>query len=65
MKLEEAFEKYDDSIRMKRPSSFSAYDIKWLKGLHAWGNQESRDMGFWIPQFMIDDANAEDWKIVE
>ncbi len=39
--------------------------VEWLKGLKAWGNQESIDMGFIIPSFMIEDANANDWKLYE
>lgn len=42
-----------------------AYPIYWLKQLIGWGNEESRKMGFIIPQSMIDDANANDWEIIE
>lgn len=63
MTLDEAFEKYDDTVKMTRPGLNMDYDIAWLKGLKAWGNQESRELGFIIPQFMIDDAQADDWEI--
>lgn len=65
MKLDEAFEKYDDTTKLKRHGYNMAYDIAWLKGLKAWGNEESRKLGFIIPQFMIDDANADDWEIAQ
>lgn len=65
MTLEEAFKKYSNEINLKRPSHLFYYDILWLKQLKAWGNEESRDMGYIIPQHMIDDANADDWEIVE
>jgi len=65
MKLEEAFEKYDDKVKLKRPNYNLSFTIRWLKQLKAWGNQESRDMGFLIPQPMIDDANADDWEVIE
>jgi hypothetical protein len=66
MKLEEAFEKYPNTTKLRRKSkpSFSA-DIKWLKGLKAWGNEDARKLGFIIPKFMIEDANADDWEIME
>lgn len=87
MTLDEAFSKYDDSIKLRRTSLVNLYknspdidldklekylkegglahDIEWLKGLKVWGNEESRKMGFLIPQHMIEDANADDWEIVE
>lgn len=34
---------------------------EWLKGLHAWGNNESRGMGFVILDLMLNDAEANDW----
>lgn len=43
----------------------SKYPVVWLKGLKGWGNQESRNMGYGIPQFMIDDANADDWELYQ
>ena len=42
-----------------------AHTIEWLKGMHAWGNKECRKMGFWIPDFMIADANTDDWEVFE
>ena len=84
MTLDEAFEKYDDSVKIRRHSckdrfkdcdparieealkdGAGAHDIKWLKGLKSWGNEEFRKLGFFIPQFMIDDAEADDWEIYE
>lgn len=37
--------------------------VGYLKGLKGWANQESRDMGYIIPQFMIDNAIADDWVV--
>lgn len=66
MTLDEAFKLYDDSVKLKRKvKNRDGCTIKFLKGLKAWGNQESRDLGFIIPQFMIDDANANDWDVYE
>lgn len=67
MKLEEAFKKYGDEIKMKRTSSRfdCGFSIEFLKMHHAWGNQESRDLGFWISNAMIEDASADDWEIYE
>lgn len=45
--------------------SLPKHSVEWLKGLKAWGNQESRNMGFIIPDFMIEDANATDWELYE
>lgn len=41
-----------------------SHSIEWLKMIHAIGNEESRKLGFLIPQFMIDDAQADDWEEV-
>jgi hypothetical protein len=66
MKLEEAFAKYSDETRLRKKSQpcFDA-KIQWWKMHKQWANQESRDMGFIIPQHMIDDANADDFEVVE
>ncbi len=66
MTLDEAFEKYPDDKKMARKSkpNFTAH-IEWLKGLKAWGNKESRELGYAIPQFMIEDSNADDWELVK
>lgn len=70
MTLEEAFEKYSDETILKRKDALEilAADIKWLKGLKAWGkvwgNEESRKLGVIVPQLMIDDANANDWEVI-
>jgi hypothetical protein len=65
MTLDEAFKKYDNDIKMKRNGDISAYSISWLKSLKVWGNNESRELGFKIPQFMIEDAKADDWEKIE
>lgn len=87
MTLPEAFEKYDDTVKLRRKSFYQNFvksgrltqeqldeflsngvgsnDIEWLKGMYAWGNEESREMGFIIPQFMIDNAQADDWEVYE
>jgi hypothetical protein len=41
------------------------HDVKWLKGLKAWGNEQSKELGFIIPVSMIEDANADDWELSE
>jgi hypothetical protein len=66
MKLKDAFEQYDDSVRMKRKSAVMNfdYDIGWLKQMAAWGNQELDNMGFMIPRAMIEDAQADDWEVI-
>lgn len=63
MTLDEAFEKYSDEIILKRPTRCLPHDIKWLKQMKIWGNEESRKLGFFIPESMIEDANADDWEI--
>lgn len=63
MTLDEAFKKYDDEVELKRPNRMP-HNVAWLKQLKAWGNEESRKMGFGIPQCMIDDAIADDWETV-
>ena len=40
MTLDEAFEKYTDDIRLKRPNQIFNFPIKRLKGLKSWGNEE-------------------------
>ena len=75
MKLTEAFKKYADDVKLVRNKKQynilgeevprMAADIKFLKGLHAWGNEDSRKLGFIIPDFMIDDAQADDWEVLE
>lgn len=42
-----------------------AHSVEFLKGMKSWGNQESRRLGFLIPDFMIEDANADDWEVVK
>lgn len=64
MNLKEAFDKYDDSVKMKRPHHYNNYPISWLKGLYAWSNPALRKNGFIILDSMIENANADDWKIV-
>lgn len=64
MTLDEAFKKYSDDIKLNRPG-YMSHDIAWLKQLKAWGNNESRTLGYIIPQFMIDDANATDWEVTK
>lgn len=67
MKLEELFKKYPDDRKAYRKSRkhMTPVTVEWLTGLHAWGNEESRQMGFLLPQFMITDAIADDWEIVD
>lgn len=85
MTLDEAFEKYPDTARLRRLSHVNkfpkdcdkelladylksgggSYDIEWLKGFKSWGTEEARKLGFFIPHSMIDDANADDWGLVE
>jgi len=64
---------YVDRLKKHRPDLTEEYIIEkspkypvdWLKGLKAWGNQESRDLGFFISKGMIEDANADDWELYE
>lgn len=66
MTLDEIFEKYTDEqyiLRSSKPAYMSPVTVGWAKGLKAWGNEESRKIGFWIPQFMIEDAQANDWEL--
>ena len=60
MTLDEIFSKFSDETKIKRKNQILITDVKWAKGLKAWGNEESRELGFIIPQFMIDDAMADD-----
>lgn len=64
MYLSEIFNKYphDSAMEFRRKGRIFSANIKWLKQMKAWGNEESRKMGFIIPQFMIDDAEADDWE---
>lgn len=68
MNLDEAFLLHDDLAKLKRQSwetHRGGYTVEWLKGLKAWGTAGNRKMGFIIPQFMIDDAQADDWEVIE
>ncbi len=66
MKLDDALEKYPDEVMMRRKDKPNfEVTISWLRQLKAWGNTESRELGFLIPQFMIDDAEASDWELCE
>jgi len=69
MKLEEAFKKYSDETKMKRPDSPVICDIKFLKMACSWHNPKDvdklRKFGFWIPQIMVDHYNADDWEVVQ
>lgn len=42
-----------------------ACDLETLKGIKAFGNQRAVNMGFLIPNGMIEDANADDWELQE
>lgn len=65
MTLDEIFKKYSDEQKVYRAGTkyISPKTVGWCKQLKAWGNQESREMGFWIPDYMIKDANADDWEL--
>lgn len=65
MNLDYIIANFKDADEFKRISKpwVSGKPVEWLKGLKDWGNQESKDMGFSIPSFMIDDANADDWEL--
>lgn len=62
-----------DRLKKHRPDLTEEFIIEnypkntvgWLKQLKINGNEESRKLGFIIPQFMIEDANANDWEIFE
>lgn len=41
------------------------YGIEFFKSLKEWGKEEYRKIGFWVPQFIIDDSNADDWEVFE
>jgi hypothetical protein len=66
MTLTEIFDKHTNDQKIYRTSRLwiTPVSIEWAKGLKAWGNEESRSMGFWIPQFMLEDAEADDWELV-
>jgi hypothetical protein len=63
---------YKDATQEEKNAAIDQYSknkfyhkkISFLKQLYAWGNEESRRMGFGIPDFMIEDAKADDWQIV-
>lgn len=63
MKLQEAFEKYSDDIYLKRKKGFVSLSILDLKDMVAWANEDSRKLGFIIPQCLIEDAQADDWEL--
>lgn len=65
MTLDEIFEKYTGDERFKRPNFGFSYPISWLKQFKLYGSEEYRDLGFIIPDFMIEDANADDWEIIK
>jgi hypothetical protein len=69
MKLEEAFKKYSDETKMKRPDSPLIVDIKYLKQAWAWHNPKDvdhlREIGFILPKFMVDHYAADDWEIIK
>lgn len=61
MTLDKIFEKYNDDDKIYRTSIKHPLPatIKWAKSMKAWGSQEARDLGFIIPQFMIDDTKSD------
>ena len=63
MTLDEIFEKYQDDQKIYRLSDkfMSPKSIEYAKQLKAWGNEKSRKLGYWIPDFMIEGAEATDW----
>jgi hypothetical protein len=67
MTLNDAFKKYNDDVLMKRTSSLFdyGYPIRWLKDLKMWGNIEARKLGFFIPDIMIETADATDWELYD
>lgn len=68
MTIPEIITKYKDNetdeFHRKDKPYFSA-NIQWLKGLYAYGNKESQDIGFFIPSSMIEDAQADDWMVTD
>ncbi len=65
MTLDEVFEKYSNDKKIIRTSlsHMPPATVKSCKSLKAWASQETRNMGFFIPKFMIDDAHADDWEL--
>lgn len=41
------------------------YSLKWLKELKIYANQKYIEIGFCIPDFVIEDANADDWEFYD
>lgn len=67
MTLDEIFEKYTDDKKIYRISRnyMSPKPIAWAKLLKEWGKEELRKEGFWMPEYMVEDANANDWQIYD
>lgn len=63
MKLEDAFKLFGNGVTLKRKSKpWISGEVAWLKGLEKWGTESNRKLGFFIPNEMIEDANANDWE---
>lgn len=65
MTLDELFAKYPDHRKAYRTgvANMSPKTIEWCKGLKEWGDPELRAKGYIIPDFMVEDAKADDWEI--
>lgn len=69
MKLEDAFKKYSDETKLKRPDSSFTMDIAYLKQAWAWYNPKDaphlKEIGFILPKIMIDHYSADDWELAQ
>jgi hypothetical protein len=65
--FKDTFPEYVDKEKLQEylESGGGAYDIGWLKKQHARADKELRKLGFIIPDYMIEDANADDWELVK
>ena len=64
-KVDELIKHRPDLTETEIIEAILRHSVGWLKGLKGWGNEESRKLGFIIPSCMIEDANADDWKLFE
>ncbi len=65
MKLKELIGKYPDfrKVYRKGEANMSPKTLEWCKGLVEWADPDLRHKGYVIPQFMIEDAQADDWEL--
>lgn len=71
MKLNELMQAYPDSTRVRRKPPGNQFtnsgitNLAWARILLTWANPHAVSCGFLVPENMMEDAEADDWEIVD